>query len=367
MRAGEKTRVLIVQPRVLHYRVALFDRLAGYYDLVVAHSGSPTRRVSDIRYEERMVPRHGICGLHMQAGIGKYVRDSDVVIIPMDVHSISNTFCVLDRKRTTPVVLWGHGMGRSRLGNILRMEMARRAEALLLYCPEAIDAFVSKGYPRDRIFVTNNTLEVPNAGYNPAIQRRQLLFVGRLEKRKRIDKIIRAYAIVRRNRPNVDLVIVGGGAMGRDLAALAERLGIEASVRFLGEVVDHGKLKSIFQESLAYVTDRVGLGILHSFAYGVPVITNQNTRHAPEISNLANGINGMYYDGTIEDLARKMSVIADNPSLSYELGRNAHAHYSNHRTLEGMCTAFSHAIGCALGSLEGIRRGSTRSEHIGDQ
>jgi glycosyltransferase involved in cell wall biosynthesis len=61
-----------------------------------------------------------------------------------------------------------------------------------------------------------------------------VLFVGRLDKEKNVDQLIRAAAAL----PDVRLEIVGDGACRERLTALAERLGVRARIRFHGFVSD---------------------------------------------------------------------------------------------------------------------------------
>jgi glycosyltransferase involved in cell wall biosynthesis len=60
-----------------------------------------------------------------------------------------------------------------------------------------------------------------------------VVFVGRLVRFKRVDRIIRAVARLE-SRRDIHVTIVGGGPLEHDLRALAHDLGVESQVRFLG-------------------------------------------------------------------------------------------------------------------------------------
>ena len=68
-------------------------------------------------------------------------------------------------------------------------------------------------------------------------------------------------------------------------------------VDFLGAINDAERLKAEYDRSLAYVsTGALGLGIVHSFSYGVPVIAFPDIQNGPEFENLVHNENGILCD-----------------------------------------------------------------------
>ena len=68
------------------------------------------------------------------------------------------------------------------------------------------------------------------------------------------------------------------------LRELVRELDLESQVEFFLNFDDF-VLKSHFSNAIAYVSPgHVGLGVVHAFAYGVPVITISSFKHAPEFS-----------------------------------------------------------------------------------
>jgi glycosyltransferase involved in cell wall biosynthesis len=65
-----------------------------------------------------------------------------------------------------------------------------------------------------------------------------VLSVSRLEPVKRIDLLLRAFAIVRRSVPESQLVIAGTGSEERQLRGLSTELGLDGCARFLGYVAE---------------------------------------------------------------------------------------------------------------------------------
>ena len=66
----------------------------------------------------------------------------------------------------------------------------------------------------------------------------RILAIGRLEHQKGFDVLLRAFAIVHLNCPGWSLVIVGDGSEREGLHALSRNLGLEGSVRWLGETAN---------------------------------------------------------------------------------------------------------------------------------
>lgn len=62
--------------------------------------------------------------------------------------------------------------------------------------------------------------------------------VGRLEAQKRFDLLLEAAAAVRRDRPELRLLLAGDGSLRLPLDAAASRLGLGAACRFVGHIDD---------------------------------------------------------------------------------------------------------------------------------
>jgi glycosyltransferase involved in cell wall biosynthesis len=113
------------------------------------------------------------------------------------------------------------------------------------------------------------------------VNRATILFVGRLQVRKRIDSLLHACAQLG-STPR--LVIVGGGPEREILEALASEA--YPSAEFTG--VKHGdELKPYFREADLFVLPGTGgLAVQEAMSYGLPIIVAQG-------------------DGTQDDLVRK--------------------------------------------------------------
>lgn len=115
------------------------------------------------------------------------------------------------------------------------------------------------------------------------------LFVGTLQPRKNLVRLLQAYArIYDRQRPEWDLVLVGArGWLSSEIEALAERLA--GAVHMLG-YVDDALLPALISGASFFcfpsLFEGFGLPILEAQHYGVPVMTSNNSS-LPEVAGEA--------------------------------------------------------------------------------
>jgi glycosyltransferase involved in cell wall biosynthesis len=144
---------------------------------------------------------------------------------------------------------------------------------------------------------------------------------------------------------------VGDGEIRGELAAQASRLGIADRVVFHGSISDPDRLLPIFARAFAYVSpDNVGLGVLHAFAYGVPVITSApratarvGFRHGPEFRNLRHLENSIVFDAA-DGLQGPLLAILSQKGLARKLGRQAYADYRSKRSISAMAEGIEAAV-----------------------
>jgi phosphatidyl-myo-inositol alpha-mannosyltransferase len=107
-----------------------------------------------------------------------------------------------------------------------------------------------------------------------------ILYVGRLEGRKGIKYLIKAYAQFAESNPNTELIIAGDGPDRAKLEYLVESLKI-SGVKFLGYVSEKKKLDLLCQADLfcapAIFGESFGIVLLESMAAGVPTIAGANS------------------------------------------------------------------------------------------
>jgi len=149
-----------------------------------------------------------------------------------------------------------------------------------------------------------------------------ILFVGTIEPRKNLEKLVRAFKLLIESRGDkYELVIVGklGWKYDAFLQSL-KTLGIQDKIKFLGYVPDTD-LPIIYKHASVFVYPSVyegfGLPVLEAMAYGTPVITS-NVSSLPEVAGDAALLVNPYDEGQI---AEGMDKVLSDPELRRQLIR----------------------------------------------
>lgn len=354
MTSQNQCNVLIIRDIVIpHYRIPVYNALACHpkFQLGVLHSGTSIIRNND-QYKEIIVGKKSFGSFIYQKNLIQLATPYDVIIAGNNLRQLS-TLRLFYKRQNVKFIWWGHVFGRSFRANLvkpLHVILTKSADAFITYNEVEKRELAKWGCHLESIFVAPNTVYVPNHQINPGIDRNSFLFVGRLQKRKKIHDLILAFHKVKDKIPRrICIDIVGTGEEYDTLLKLAKELDIYDRVIFHGKIIDDNRLKSIFQKALAYVSPgHVGLGVLHSFAYGVPVITRRNAYHAPEFENIVDDYNGLLYDGSLKELTHYLLLLSSHPEKSLELGEHAYNHYSQKCTLDIMVKGFVRAIDYVL-------------------
>lgn len=113
--------------------------------------------------------------------------------------------------------------------------------------------------------------------YGIAQDRPILLFVGRVAHEKNIGFLLRVVDRVRKDIPEVLLLIAGAGPAREGLEHEADKLGLAENIMFIGYLDRHTELNSCYHSADIFVfssrTETQGLVLLEAMAQGVPVVS----------------------------------------------------------------------------------------------
>jgi phosphatidylinositol alpha-1,6-mannosyltransferase len=160
--------------------------------------------------------------------------------------------------------------------------------------PERI-ALLNPGVDTERFVPAERSLAVRQSlgwGERPVV-----LTVGRLQKRKGQDQMIRALCEVRQSLPDVLYAIVGYGEELASLHQLVLQEGVEAHVQFLGEVADDELIQCYQQCDLFALPNRqvgrdiegFGMVLVEAQACGKPVLAGASGGTAETLQDPATG------------------------------------------------------------------------------
>lgn len=360
-------RTRIFQPIVPEYRVALFEGLGARYGNRIEIWASEgigqdiSYPLSKIRYDYNH-PIRSVGPFVWQNGLSlKGLSNGDVVVVCGDVHQFSSLWIALKAKlRGIKVVWWGHHVSAlAKEKNVkIRLAIAKRLSDVYLCYTDAGKEYLEKhGFLHGKVFATGNTIDLDaveraKEGWGGARKfgdKKTLLFCGVLREKVRIDVLLSALKILAAKRNDIHCAIIGGGPMESEWKKLAQDIGVDDIVTWCGEVRGQEKLAPWFLSSDLFVyPGRIGLSIIHSFAFGLPVVLNDNrANHGPEYAAFHPGVNGWAFkENDAEDFAKAINEALNSADLKIR-GEVGQRYVSENYSMKRMVARFSEAIEAA--------------------
>lgn len=349
-----RAHIAIGTNTIPRYRQPVYDAITRFCRrLTVVHHG---QEVPNTLYRQETYERKSIGRITYGGRSEGPLMDADLTILMFDIQYANYLRTFMRRlHRGRPTLLWGHGLGRSWLGNRIRAKLANRASGVILYHERLISGMTDSGVDSSKIYVAHNSMAVDRPpSRDPHAELDTFVYVGRLQPRKRLDLLVRAFARLNGLLPrghSVSLTILGDGEPRAQLGQLAYELGIGDKVRFRPGTFDPIQLRKLYQRAIAYVSPgHVGLGVVQSFGHGVPVVTFDHGGHAPEVNDIVDGWNGLLVPPTIDALADALSKLTRSPQLVRRMGEQAALTYERF-DLGFMVQGLTSAAQCALAKV----------------
>jgi glycosyltransferase involved in cell wall biosynthesis len=156
------------------------------------------------------------------------------------------------------------------------------------------------------------------------ISKPYFLFVGTIEPRKNLDRLLKAFALVPESlRKHFSLVIAGGKGWGDvNLEKFIREYELKDSVKLLGYVTDQ-ELAALYSHARFLVMPSIyegfGLPLLEAMQYGTPVLTS----HDGSMAEVA-GDSGILIDPfSVESISAGIQEMLADDNLVKTLGNNA--------------------------------------------
>ena len=164
-----------------------------------------------------------------------------------------------------------------------------------------------------------------------------LLYVGRLDKEKNLDLVLRAVGRLPGRIP-MHFVIAGTGAQRERLERQAGRLGLDGRVTFLGFVPD-ADLPALYRAAHCFVmagtAELQSIATMEAMASGLPVLA-VDAMALPELAHDAENAY-LFKQGDPEGLSQRMQTLFTDPALHRRMAANSLEIIQKHalaRTLE---------------------------------
>lgn len=265
-------------------------------------------------------------GLHYIAGSVLKSLKYEKIILLGDPHGIQNwIICLLGRLTGKQVYLWTHGWyGReSILRGFLKKALFRLSSKILVYGNRAKMLLMEQGFAGEKLRVVYNSLNYErqleactrNTDYDFckryfANSYPVIVYVGRVQKIKRLDLVLEAMHKLKSERFLINFVVVGGEG-DSSIKELVNKYNLKDQVWFYGPCYEESELCRVLSSSDICVSPgNVGLTAIHALAYGCPVITHDDhTMQMPEVESITPGMTGDFFaHGNVDDLAAKIKL-----------------------------------------------------------
>ncbi len=357
-----KPRVLIVERQLLHYRVAVYQRLRTLLarhgidlQLLIGEGTAAEIKKKDqtsldwsIAIPTRYLLHEKVCW----QPFGTYAKQADLVIVMHENKLVYNLW-LLSLGRPRRLAFWGHGrnMQSARPGGLkerFKRWTVNKVDWWFAYTDGSAALVNEAGFPSARTTIVENAVDTRemisfckdvtlaqcealrarhNMGSGPIG-----LCLGSLYQEKRLDFLLDAAHRIKKMVPDFQLLIVGAGPEGPMIENAARQF---SWVHYLGPLQGREKAEVLVLADVMLNPGLVGLGVLDSFVSGTPMFTTDCGLHSPEISYLASGRNGVITDDDVDVYAEVVSATLRDQNLLAALQRGALDTASRY-TLENM-------------------------------
>jgi glycosyltransferase involved in cell wall biosynthesis len=357
---------LALQQRVLpSYRVPFFDMLAQtcgggmslFAGLPRANEGIANGKLQIANYvsAKNIHIINGALYLCYQRGLIDWLGhlNPDALIVEANPRYLA----------TPSAVRWMHANGRKVIGwglgapplsgplsgllQIRRIQFLNQFDALISYSQRGADEYAAHGFRREKIFVAPNAVSPRPLFPIPARpsnfkDRPVVLFIGRLQKRKRVDDLLHACSEME-SKPR--LTIVGDGPERAHLESLAKQ--VYPSAELIG--AKHGaELKPYFTEADLFVLPGTGgLAVQEAMSYGLPIIVAKGDGTQDDLVRESNG--WQITPDDYEALVSTMRLALSDVGRLRKMGAESYRIVSEEINLEKMVDVFVQALNSWMG------------------
>ncbi|MDY0973032.1 glycosyltransferase [Siccibacter turicensis] len=170
-----------------------------------------------------------------------------------------------------------------------------------------------------------NAVQISNPLHYNNFERREygcnFVAIGRLEKQKGYDRMLRIWGKFKKENPKAQLFIAGEGSMMNPLQQLARDLKIDSSVHFLGQIKNVDELYKKYDVLImTSYYEGMPLALLEAKSWAMPVIAFNCPTGPQEI--ITDGVDGFLIDdGDCNTFIHKMQAMNDS-NIYYNLSKN---------------------------------------------
>ncbi|HWP98022.1 MAG TPA: glycosyltransferase family 4 protein [Syntrophomonadaceae bacterium] len=151
--------------------------------------------------------------------------------------------------------------------------------------------------------------------YGIGLDKKILLFVGRLTREKNLEFLIESFAAVHTHRPDTVLVLVARGPLEQPLKTMTREMGLEDDVIFTGALPFETLVHAYYSADLfvfSSMTETQGLVLLEAMACGLPVVA---VRACGVQDMVESGVDGILTECRVEDFSQAICQVLAKPDV----------------------------------------------------
>jgi glycosyltransferase involved in cell wall biosynthesis len=366
-----------IQQRVLPaYRVPFFERLATIcLDELGVYAGAPLP-------QEQIQPATALAGAQFTTGKNRYFLEPssrfflcwqpglvdwladlnpEVLVVEANPRYRSSHAAIRwMHARQRPVLGWGLGAPAARglfarLRDGERRAFGQSLDGMIAYSRQGAGEYRQLGIPDERVFVAPNAAapaptEPPPGRPAELKDGGQVLFVGRLQERKRLDLLFAACArLPEALQPQVTVVGDGPARAALEQAARSTY----AKVRFTGDQRGQSLVDFFRGADLFVLPGTGGLAVQQALGYGLPVIVAQGDGTQADMVQDDNG--WQVPPGDLQALTSALQQALSDPVRLRQMGAASYRIAVEQVNLEAMVAGFGRAL--ARIQALGLRQG----------
>ncbi len=351
-------KIGLVQRVLAGYRVPFFDMLADALqgnleifsgesrpDEMIDHSRTPVNaKVWKGKNVHLFSGKYYIC---LQMDIIKWLTswNPDVLILEANRrYPLSIIAALWMRIRRRPVIGWGLGTGSGL--DFTQRWFLRFFDALITYSNAGAADYQAAGFSPDRVFVAKNAAApkpreaMPQRIIAASWEKSPiLLYVGRLQERKRIDLLIRACSALEESFHPI-LWIVGDGPVREQLVEISATCFPETI--FWGALYNESLKEKFDHADLFVLPGTGGLAIQQAMASGLPVVAAEADGTQNDLIRSENGV--LIRPGDLDHLIQTIRNLLSDPIHLRKMGEASFRIVRDEINLESMTGKFIEAI-----------------------
>jgi len=333
---------------VPHYRVPVYNYLSEYlrkYDrsLVVISGGVQKRSPFSMSCE------HISTSMRFTVLVGLILKfRPDAIILWTSPRLVYSSIILFVKIFGVKIIHWGHRrpLPPFTLAKKISYNLEHLFDNAIILYSNNMREYVFSLFQR-KVFVANNTLNLfacdritrekkdIKTEYGIATEK-NIICMGRIQKRKRIGDLVRAFKLI--DMKDVGLILVGPDEDGILDRIKGERIYIT------GPLYGEKGLELLSASDVYCMPGAMGLSIVDAFYYGLPVVT-ENVLHGPEIMYLRDGVNGFVVpEGDVIQLASKLRLLLEDSNLRKQFSDAAKDEITTKGHIDRMCEGFRDAL-----------------------